>query len=1858
MPDDDKIDFWAELQKDPQFDSLSYVDKVAYAQWWAQQQAMDLPEETASALTADVIGAIAERKKSQLAEEVPEKATFLSEVAKDVTEPVKAEVAGLGAIAKRVAEQPIGQTAADVGWTVADSFAHVLSLLPRTALSLEQLPLSLINVPIQLTGKNALSTWMNSYVASFDETKKQYDVLKTPMSQVEEAVVMAGLTGAGAGSLFRSISGAGRNFIMQLPGFTATDAAIASAASAMAGEAVVVQPVAAIVNNSLDTSTFNENTKKVLRLVMPILIGVVSGATVEARVDKILNNPSLVNEIISRVSKGEAPEDVAEEVSRVAKAPNLYEETAAKTAGAADPKRAASPGAPEPPKPEPPKPEPPEQILPQDAVQEVERVLEPEAITIIGPRGERTPYKQPEPPGFEIVEERAPELAVEEVPVVEPKPSPAPPTPKPVVLPPEPEVLPTAGSTEKALADAWIDRLSAADEAAKADAAMRAEQQVYEDGVTRTLQRQKARKPVTAAEEVPPGQSPEELLMQTAQERRAARQQGLAEQAKVAPPEDLTDPSGLAATIDKALPAARRARKLKIKKTETSATLSFDEFMASHGEIMNVLAKYRDPEELLKYATIPKNASELSHIQTGNLLTLAYDIPSGRPWTTEVFDDLLTACRSAEALHARMTSGIETATKKELLDRLDGQLRDEIGSDAEFVKQMVKVLKQDDKIFKLLPVRPSNPGINGYYDIVNNTLAFRDSFAIPHEMGHWAFMNALSGADRLQYLEILRERVASGWTPGENLAMPKAVTFPDGGVSLRTNAEDNPNEYFAEQFAQYFYTRRANGNFLFEMALRAEKWTGKALKFLKNENLLDSALEPFFKRFAEVDQLERLHHPEMSGVIEQANLVTEALVSARALGQKLGGGKALLSGEGFQQVTQDFIGKLREFAANGDMTQEDFVRLSSLNTKGFQQLLLEPKTSNVLRTMRDLGLTGQHNTSLIDMTLRFLHDERGAVDPSMLNKIALHAVPLLAGFEERDGELSYNVERALKVTGAFYGLVYGGKGFRALGIPGKILGTQKTLTEKFFNFMTEPAEGGLSKVRQLTGDVLTMFRPTEGIDPELWGLGRQFKGKWHQAAQQLDAFTQHLNKHFTPEEREMISQVIEREGDNWPQASDAVVAQAAEVQKLLAGIREQLAASGVDPAVLSKHGDQWLHRVYTPKATANPRQFVRQRMRSMQQSYLKGRGQTVKMRNPTKQFGLDIGGFAPAELGYSWLDNLGRRRWALESQTERVAQLDAKYGQNGRTEWTIERGKRGVTAKRDYTKLEREQMGEVQDVAVRLADFFREASHDITLGHTFQQMERTHSVKPPEGLDQNGLKVWAEDNDLVKMPNTFSTKGIARYGALNGKYVQPDVQRVLERLTSSRYESELGAAVGGAWKKLHSLWKTGVTALNPGAHLTNFITNNFMLFADGRNPATIFYNGIEAVAKKTQHYREAIEAGWNPHTLGEAEFDLGTFAKTVPTKDAMLPRLLSGFVKAAKFPVKSAVQMYSLSDDVVKLGIFTEERLAGRTPKEALDAATRIIPDYSDLPRGVQFLRDSAIMPFVSWTYKVLPTMARSMVNRPELYIGLAVAAKAINDHSYEKQFGERAEAERQLETELQTKEKKDSGLFGLGPSGRIRLQSEGDVARFLDVRKYIPGSDLFEQTVDAFPFGMSPVLSTMYGLASGKQAFNDRPFIPHDDPKTPIEEEQNLDATLQFLANTWLPKIPGMPLTWSTDKVGNALVATGAISEGSVLWDVAQRRGWTGKDYFGNNVSILDTALQLGGVPLGRLDVGSTAQVRTAQAVKRIREAPKILTKAALEAASTPARREAAREQYTQQVQQSSEELRRLRELLEATGR
>ena len=156
--------------------------------------------------------------------------------------------------------------------------------------------------------------------------------------------------------------------------------------------------------------------------------------------------------------------------------------------------------------------------------------------------------------------------------------------------------------------------------------------------------------------------------------------------------------------------------------------------------------------------------------------------------------------------------------------------------------------------------------------------------------------------------------------------------------------------------------------------------------------------------------------------------------------------------------------------------------------------------------------------------------------------------------------------------------------------------------------------------------------------------------------------------------------------------------------------------------------------------------------------------------------------------------------------------LPPRYGdwdQTGVFEVRDVRGDR-VVLWRDWTKQEREQMGEIDEARFAIARTLQGMIHDVEIGRYFEWMARTQALKPGEEIKTGSLvdasERWRDTfktDEWVRVPQTKVTgTDVLKYGALAGRIIPGPVWNDIRHVVNTEYApfGEVYAKVLLAWK--------------------------------------------------------------------------------------------------------------------------------------------------------------------------------------------------------------------------------------------------------------------------------------------------------------------------------------------------------------------------------------------------------------------------------------------------------------------------
>lgn len=406
----------------------------------------------------------------------------------------------------------------------------------------------------------------------------------------------------------------------------------------------------------------------------------------------------------------------------------------------------------------------------------------------------------------------------------------------------------------------------------------------------------------------------------------------------------------------------------------------------------------------------------------------------------------------------------------------------------------------------------------------------------------------------------------------------------------------------------------------------------------------------------------------------------------------------------------------------------------------------------------------------------------------------------------------------------------------------------------------------------------------------------------------------------------------------------------------------------------------------------------------------------------------------------------------------------------------------------DIPEEVREAMGEILEAGYPTAKALVQLTRSVENAKFFNKVAGT----------------WGSDIVEAGMSKLPETKAL---GKLSGKAVPipifDDIQEIIRQKTTT--EKALGKVVAG--------FKYGKVILNPATHarniMSNFILNNF----EGLSPARldIYAKAAKSIVKKDEIYKEAKQAGLGLDTFASGE----------------LRDILSGAVEGgAKGKFKSAINKiadtYQKEEEFAKMAQYIFQRGKGLTPDEAYKVAERATFNYSQVTPFIRRVRESIFgLPFVTFSYKVTPQVAKTLVTKPTKISNIGKIKNSI-----EKQANlEELTAERATEPAWVR-----DGLFV-----KLPMKDKEGRSAYLDLTYILPFGDLIsgqllkrdieretgvKESLPEAVLKKSPFLNVIKELAKNQDFYGNRIFRESDD----IEDQ--MGDVFRHLVKTYTPPL------------------------------------------------------------------------------------------------------------------------------------
>ena len=485
---------------------------------------------------------------------------------------------------------------------------------------------------------------------------------------------------------------------------------------------------------------------------------------------------------------------------------------------------------------------------------------------------------------------------------------------------------------------------------------------------------------------------------------------------------------------------------------------------------------------------------------------------------------------------------------------------------------------------------------------------------------------------------------------------------------------------------------------------------------------------------------------------------------------------------------------------------------------------------------------------------------------------------------------------------------------------------------------------------------------------------------------------------------------------------------------------------------------------------------------------------------------------------------------------------------------------------RDYTKTERANMNENQDGIMSFTAGYMQTQADLAKARLFKRIAEN---------DELASKTYRQD--WVQVPDIpIADTGIRKFGALGGMFVHPEVY--------DHMKNEFGFANQGAllktWRKALGYWKATKTVYNPVAHMNNMVSNVSMLWLAGGNPQDLVI-GCRDLIKQQGYYDEAIDAGLIGDGVDSSAIrDMFGGVQNVKEHGAVMNYLAE---KSANWHVlkpltalkEAAEKAYRTEDEVFKFSLYTQQRNKGMSIENAREYANQFFFDYTDMPQGLRVLRDTGVLPFISYTSKAIPAIMRATLTRPHRMLAWVGAAHAINALSY-MVLG--AAGDEDEEKKNMPEYRQGAGLWGMPRQIRLPWNDDGKAA-FIDITRMIPLGDFTDTTNQQ---GGLPLPNWM--MPNGPVLGAISVFVMNKDPFTGDEFKKSYETVgdakgkyAKWLLQQWLPSSVVVPFSYHTNNV-----LDGVKSQFENTWasDALEAIGYTGRKRSGDVVK-LDDALR-----------------------------------------------------------------------------
>ena len=541
-------------------------------------------------------------------------------------------------------------------------------------------------------------------------------------------------------------------------------------------------------------------------------------------------------------------------------------------------------------------------------------------------------------------------------------------------------------------------------------------------------------------------------------------------------------------------------------------------------------------------------------------------------------------------------------------------------------------------------------------------------------------------------------------------------------------------------------------------------------------------------------------------------------------------------------------------------------------------------------------------------------------------------------------------------------------------------------------------------------------------------------------------------------------------------------------------------------------------------------------------------------------------------------------------------------------DWIVRASAGGKTTFwRDYSKPERETLGEQEEAKYAVARTLMNMIHDVEVARYFEwadahpEWSKADESGLPEGatVAKIGKRKSYTPTEWVQVPTTVvpgtggmkiphqdgTVGGVSVYGALAGKHIPGplwnDIQQIGEHDRNESWEW---------WDKTLRGWKISKTALTMKTHINNIASNVVMSDMEDLRAAS-FLKATRMVLEKHRGDPKAKAYIEEWEDAGGAMGSYATQELRAEIIDPLIAEMQKDFneniregaeggnlmdkVKAltvvektssALFKTKeAAMDLYQFEDNIFRLALYIQEREAGATPEHAAARSTDAFIDY-DINAPWVNLGRKTVTPFIGFPYGMIKKVHRLMKEKPWKIAKLAISLYLLNKLGY-LISGTDEEEERALLPER----KKGRSYLYLAPK-LIRAPTKS--RRYIDLTRMNPAGDIAAMgerggmPLPAVVSPSGPIVTALEGLILNYDTYTQQPIWEETD--TVSESAQKV---FKHFYKAAVPNNILFPKSYDWEKAGMLRNVPLIGSEGKAL------------DKFGREYSLTDAILGTFGI-------------------------------------------------------------------------